>query len=172
MVLTERQHLCSGESMGSKIVETLVGTIVLVVAGFFLTYAYTTSDMEGSSNSYSLLASFDRVDGLAVGSDVRMSGIKIGTVTSQTLNSDTFLAQVEISIDKDIELPDDTSAKVASDGLLGGAYVSLDAGGAMDLLGEGDEIQFTQGSVDIMSLIGQAVFSFTGGGEESGDQTQ
>lgn len=153
--------------MGNKIIETLVGTVVLVVAGFFLAYAYTASNMAGSSDSYTLLASFDRVDGLAVGSDVRMSGIKIGTVTNQTLNADSFLAQVEISIDKGIDLPNDTSAKVSADGLLGGAYVALDAGGSMDFLEAGDEIEFTQGSIDIMSLIGQAIFSFTGSDDEA-----
>lgn len=152
--------------MGSKIVETLVGTVVLVVAGFFLAYAYTTADVGGSSNAYELSASFDRIDGLTVGSDVRMSGIKIGTVTGQTLDRDSFLARVELSIDKGIDLPDDSSAKVATDGLLGGAYVSLDAGGSMDLLVEGDEIEFTQGSIDMMSLIGQAIFSFTGSEEK------
>ncbi len=156
--------------MGNKLIETLVGTVVLVVAGFFLAYAYNAADMSGSSDSYTLSASFDRVDGLAVGSDVRMSGIKIGTVTKQTLNSDSFLAQIEISIDKGIDLPRDSSAKVASDGLLGGAYVALDAGGSMDILEAGDEIEFTQGSVDIMSLIGQAIFSFTGGDDEAEDQ--
>lgn len=153
--------------MGNKIVETLVGTVVLVVAGFFLTYAYTAADMGGSGGSYALNASFDRVDGLAVGSDVRMSGIKIGTVTDQTLDSDSFLAKVEISIDKGIDLPDDTSAKVVSDGLLGGAYVALEAGGSIDLLQAGDKIEFTQGSIDIMSLIGQAIFSMTGGEDEA-----
>lgn len=155
--------------MGNKIVETLVGTAVLVVAGFFLVYAYTTADLAGTSNSYTLSASFSRVDGLAVGSDVRMSGIKIGTVTNQTLNADTFLAEVEVAIDKGIDLPLDTSAKVASDGLLGGAYVALEAGGSMDLLEDGDDIEFTQGSIDIMSLIGQAIFSFTGGDDKKED---
>lgn len=156
-----------GEKMGNRIIETLVGTMVLVVAGFFLAYAYTTADLGGSSDSYNLSASFDRVDGLSVGSDVRMSGIKIGTVTGQTLDPVTFLARVELSIDKSFDLPEDTSAKVASDGLLGGAYVSLEAGGAMDLLSQGDEIEFTQGSVDIMSLIGQAIFSFTGDDDDT-----
>lgn len=153
--------------MGNKIIETLVGTMVLVVAGFFLAYAYSTADVGGPSNSYELSASFDRIDGLTVGSDVRMSGIKIGTVTGQTLDTDSFLARVELSIDRNIDLPDDTSAKVATDGLLGGAYISLDAGGSMDLLVEGDEIEFTQGSIDIMSLIGQAIFSFADDGEKS-----
>lgn len=158
--------------MGNKIIETLVGTAVLVVAGFFLAYAYTTADVGSSSSTYELSAKFDRIDGLTVGSDVRMSGIKIGTVTGQTLDTDTFLARVELSIDKGIELPEDSSAKVASDGLLGGAYVSLDAGGSMDLLEEGGEIEFTQGSIDVMSLIGQAIFSFTGNETSDGEAGQ
>lgn len=148
--------------MGSRIVETLVGTLVLFVGGFFLAYAYTTVGMSGAGSTYGIAASFDRVDGLSVGSDVRMSGIKIGTVTEQILDPETFLARVELSIDKSIDLPEDTSAKVASDGLLGGAYISLEAGGSMDLMAEGDEIEFTQGSIDLMALVGQAIFSFSG----------
>lgn len=153
--------------MGNKIVETLVGTVVLGVAGFFLFYAYTVVDVGAGGKDYPVTATFDRIDGLSVGSEVRMSGIKVGIVSGQTLDTTTYLADVEMRIASDVELPEDTSAKVASDGLLGGAYVSLDAGGSMDMLAAGDKIEFTQGSIDVMALIGQAIFSFSGGAEET-----
>jgi phospholipid/cholesterol/gamma-HCH transport system substrate-binding protein len=150
--------------MQSNLVETLIGTIVVAVAALFLFYGYTTSGMR-SSAGYKVTAEFSGVDGLANGSDVRLSGIKVGTVVSQQLNSETYQAVVTLDLARDVKIPDDTSAKIASDGLLGGSYVSLTPGGSPDYLADGGEIMFTQGSVDLMGLIGQAVFS-TGGGDK------
>jgi len=149
--------------MQSNLVETLIGTIVVVVAALFLFYGYTTSGMR-SSAGYKVTAEFSAVDGLANGSDVRLSGIKIGTVVSQRLNTDTYQAVVTLDLARNVKIPDDTSAKIASDGLLGGSYISLTPGGSLDYLADGSQIMFTQGSVDLMGLIGQAVFS-TGGSE-------
>ncbi|MFQ5533339.1 MAG: outer membrane lipid asymmetry maintenance protein MlaD [Sphingomonadales bacterium] len=146
--------------MGGNPVETIIGAIVLSVAVGFLSFAYTRTDI-GSVNGYHLVAKFDRIDGLAIGSDVRMSGIKIGTIVDQELDNDTFEAVVKLSIDSAIRLPDDTAAKVTSEGLLGGYYMSIEPGGSEDLLESGDEIEFTQGSVDLMGLVGQAIFSAT-----------
>jgi len=145
--------------MGNNIVETLIGTLVLVLAGVFLAYAYSSADLKGTEDGYKVTAQFDRVDGLDIGSDVRLSGIKVGSVTAQSLDADTFLAEIELTINNGFELPDDTSAKITSDGLLGGAYISLEPGGSMDILEDGGEITFTQGSIDLMGLIGQAIFS-------------
>lgn len=153
--------------MGNNIVETLIGTMVLVFAGFFLTYAYQTTDISSGSSGYHVVAQFDRVDGLVVGADVRMSGIKIGTVTEQELDPSTYLANVTLTIEEAIALPDDTSAKISSDGLLGGAYVALEPGGSMDMLSDGGEITFTQGSIDLMGLIGQAIFATGGSGGDN-----
>jgi len=150
--------------MQSNLVETLIGTIVVAVAALFLFYGYTSSGMRGSAG-YKVVAEFSGVGGLANGSDVRLSGIKVGTVVSQRLNAETYQAVVTLDLARDVKIPDDTSAKIASDGLLGGSYVSLTPGGSPDYLTDGGEIMFTQGAVDLMSLIGQAVFSAGDGGE-------
>jgi phospholipid/cholesterol/gamma-HCH transport system substrate-binding protein len=148
--------------MNGNLVETLIGAVVLVVAGFFLFFAYSTADVR-SPDGYPLLAKFDRVDGLSVGSDVRMSGIKIGSVVSQELDKQTFVAVVRMNIDSDVELPTDTSAKIASEGLLGGNYLSLEPGADEAVLESGGEIRYTQGSIDLVSLIGQAIFQSADG---------
>ena len=144
--------------MQHNLVETLVGAFVIAVSAIFLSYGYSVSDMSPKSG-YKLIAEFDRIDGLTVGSDVRMSGIKVGTVIDQELNKQNFYATVTLSINDDIELPDDTSAKITMEGLLGGNYVSLTPGGRFDLLTDGDEISYTQGSVDLIGLVSQAMFS-------------
>lgn len=97
--------------MQHNLVETLVGAFVVAVSAIFLSYGYSVSDMSPKSG-YKLVAEFDRIDGLTVGSDVRMSGIKVGTVIDQELNKKNFYATVTLSINDDIELPDDTSAKI------------------------------------------------------------
>ena len=132
--------------MGGNLVETLIGAVVLVVAA-------------GAVAGYEVIAKFERVDGLAIGSDVRMSGIKIGTVLNQTLDKVDYLAVVRLSVDPAVKLPDDTSAEIVSDGLLGSKYVSLVPGGADEIIEAGGEIKFTQSSVSLEQLIGKLMFS-------------
>ena len=153
--------------MQNSLVETLIGAIVVVVAGVFLFYGYSTAGIH-NTGGYVVSAEFDRVDGLANGSDVRMSGIKVGTVVSQKLDQESYKAVLAIDLDSKVKIPDDSSAKITSESLLGGNYVSITPGGSETPLENGSEIMFTQGSVDLMSLIGQAVFS-TGSGEKKSD---
>ncbi|MHA1523954.1 MAG: outer membrane lipid asymmetry maintenance protein MlaD [Alphaproteobacteria bacterium] len=144
--------------MTSKAIETLTGGAVICIAIIFFVYAYQAVTLKSASGSYTVLAEFGQVNGISTGSDVRLSGIKVGTVVGQKLNPETFQAILTLSIVPTVRLPEDSSAKITSDGLLGGNYVSLQPGGAENLLAEGDAIQYTQSAVDLMSLIGQALF--------------
>lgn len=151
--------------MSGNLVETLIGAVVLVVAGAFLAFAYTRTDV-GAISGYQLVAKFNRIDGLTVGSDVKMSGIKIGTVTSQGLDGETYQAVVKMNIASNYKIPDDSTAVVATESLLGGNYLELQPGGSPDALEPGGEIEHTQGAVDLMGLIGQAIFSAGDSGEK------
>ncbi len=147
--------------MSGNLVESLIGALVLVVAAWFLSFAYDQSSLS-MDGEYTLIAKFDRVDGLNVGSDVRMSGIKIGAVTSQKLDPVTYQAIVEFSVSPDVELPVDTAAAITTASILGGNYLSLLPGGDDEMLVAGDEIEETQDAVDLVGLIGK----FTGGDSE------
>ena len=151
--------------MRQNLVETLIGAVVLAVAAIFLVFAYGRSGVSNVAG-YQLSAKFQRVDGIAVGTPVRMAGIKVGSVTGQRLDPKDYRALVTISVDNALQLPEDSALKVASDGLLGAKYLSLEPGGADQMLKGGQEIKDTQGSVDLMDLIGQAIFSYTGGGKK------
>ena len=154
--------------MQRNVLETIMGAVVLVVAAFFLIFAYTSSDI-ARVQGYALYAKFDRVDGLQDGSDVRLSGIKVGTVIDQTLELETYLAVLTLSIDRRVTVPADTVAKVVSDGLLGGKYLALDPGGDERILKPGEEIQFTQSALNLEDLIGRYIFrSEEEGAEGSG----
>lgn len=152
--------------MNRGLVETLMGAVVLGVAAVFLVFAYSASDI-GKGGGYEVEAQFTTVGALRVGNDVRMSGIKIGTVSDQTLDPETYLATVTISIDPSIQLPRDTSAAIANEGLLGGNFIELVPGGDVDMLEPGERIEFTQDAVDFIQLLSRFMFS-AGDASDSG----
>ena len=153
--------------MKGNVIETIIGAMVLLVASFFVLYAYRVAGVSTSAG-YVIVAQFDRVDGLALGSDVRMAGIKIGTVTDMHLDPESYLAEIEMTISPEVRLYEGTAAKITSAGLLGSQYVSLDPGGGEETIESGGEITDATGSVDLMSLIGRFIFSGDGG--DGGDQ--
>jgi phospholipid/cholesterol/gamma-HCH transport system substrate-binding protein len=144
--------------MRQNVVETILGGVVLVVAAGFLAWAYGRSDA-GDPGGYVLIARFDKADGLDVGSDVRISGIKVGQVQSTALDPQSFRAEVRFSVARGIELPKDTSAAVVSASLLGGKYLALQPGGEDAILKDGEVVSFTQSSVNLEELIGRFIFS-------------
>ncbi len=144
--------------MRRNLIETILGGVVLVVAGLFLAFAYKSTGIHAVSG-YELFAKFDRIDGLKDGGDVRMSGIKVGTVIGQSLDPKTYLAVVRLSVDPSIRLPLDSAAEIVSDGLLGGKYMSLVPGAEEKMIEPGGEIKFTQSPLNLESLISQFMFS-------------
>jgi phospholipid/cholesterol/gamma-HCH transport system substrate-binding protein len=153
--------------MARSIVETVLGALVLLVACGFLFWAYGRSNI-GSPNGYELVARFDRADGIDVGGDVRISGVKVGTVTAKSLDPQTYVAEVRFSVQNGIELPTDSSASVSSASLIGGKYLSIVPGGEDRYLEPGGQITLTQSSVSIEDLIGRYIFSQGGGGAGGG----
>ncbi|HZT87712.1 MAG TPA: outer membrane lipid asymmetry maintenance protein MlaD [Stellaceae bacterium] len=148
--------------MRGNVIETVMGAVVLIVAAVFLWFAYNSSQVREVSG-YDVNATFDRVDGIRDGSDVRISGIKVGSVVSERLDPKTFRATVRMSIDPSIQLPDDTSAEIVSAGLLGDKYMALVPGGSDKNIPPGGEIKVTQSSISLENLIGQMIFSKPGG---------
>ena len=148
--------------MSNKLVETIMGAVVLLITGSFLFFAFSNAGVSGTGGT-TYYAIFDKIDGLAVGGEVKISGIKVGTITGQKLDKETFGAVVEMNIDDSIQLPEDTFAKITSEGLLGGNYLVLDPGGSDVMLEEGDEITETQGAVDFLGILSK--FAGSGDGE-------
>ena len=140
--------------------ELVTGACVLLVAAGFLAYAVANSGRGGASG-YTLHAAFDHIDGMATGSDVRLAGVKIGTVLGTAIDPKTYLADVTLSVRADVKLPTDSSAEITSDGLLGGKYLALAPGGADAMLPAGGTITVTQGSVSLEQLLGKFIFSVT-----------
>ena len=147
--------------MRGNVIETVMGAVVIAVAALFMLFAYKTSQLR-SVSGYEVTADFARVDGIRQGSDVRISGIKIGSVVAEVLDPKTFLANVRMSIDPSVQLPDDTVAEIISAGLLGDKYMSLVPGGSDKVIPPGGKITYTQSSVSLENLIGQMMFSAPG----------
>ncbi len=144
--------------MRRSVLETVTGAAVLLAAAAFVFFAYSTADL-GRGGGYEVTAEFDNIGGLAVGADVRMSGIKVGAVSGQRLDQETFSALVTFSIDPSVKLPTDSSARIASESLLGGKYVQLTPGAEDKTIPAGGRIRFAQSSVSIEDLIGRFIFS-------------
>lgn len=140
--------------------ETLTGAAVLAVALGFLGYAVAHSG-RSSSAGYPVQARFDHIDGLNIGGDVRIAGVKVGTVTDERIDPQTFNALVTMSVRDDIKLPKDTGASITSESLLGGKYISLSPGGDETDLKPGQMITVTQSSVSLEELLGKFIFSVT-----------
>lgn len=132
--------------------ETILGAVVAAVAVGFFVFAAAQAGQSGVRGGYDLIARFQRVDGVNVGSDVRVSGVKVGVVRAVELDPDTYQARLTLSINEGVEVLDESTARIATDGLLGGAYVAIEPAG-MDALQPGGEILYTQGSVDLLTLF-------------------
>ena len=146
--------------------ELWVGAAVLAIAGGFLAWSSAGSGFAAQLGSgYELLAAFPNVDGIEVGTDVRVAGVKVGRVSAVDLNPQTYFAEARLRIPDTIRLPTDSAALIQSDGLLGGSYIELQPGGAPDNLQPGDEIEDVQGAVSLISLMMKFVDAQSSGGE-------
>ena len=143
--------------MGRNIVETIVGALVLVVAGAFVAFAFSKSD-RAAGGGYEVSGRFDRVDGLKRGADVTLSGVKVGSVTDVELDTKTYEAIVRMGVTSNVKLPGDTNAKVVSESLLGGMVVVLEPGGSEPFIPPGGQIAHTQGAVPLSELIAKFMF--------------
>lgn len=161
--------------MKRNIIETVLGAVVLLVAVVFLGFGYSSANV-GNINGYDLTADFTGTGGLSVGDSVQISGVPVGTVTKIALKPDDFRARVTIQVDESLKLPDDTSAFISSESLLGGKYMELQPGASDDLLGKGGHIEYTQAPQNLEQLLGKFIFSMESGkkdgeGEASAAET-
>ncbi len=144
--------------MQRNVIETVMGGVVLLVAAGFVYIAFQSGSV-GNGPGYIVTAEFDNASGLTIGSEVRMSGVKVGTVVSQRLDPKTYFAVVTFSISESIKLPTDTSARILADGLLGNNFVALEPGGEEKTIEPGGKISYTQGSINVVDLLGRFIFS-------------
>ena len=147
--------------MSKKGIETLVGLFVLLglVALTFIALKAANLASFGSRDSYTLMARFDNIGGLKPRAPVRSAGVTVGRVTSIKLDAKTFQGLVTMEVDRDVQFPKDSSAKILTSGLLGDQYIGLEAGGEDKNLAAGDTIKQTQSAVVLESLISQFLFN-------------
>ncbi len=139
--------------MASNLSETLIGAVVVATAVGFLVYAGQVAGVTAGGDSYELQAKFTSVQGLNIGGEVQLAGVRVGTITKLELDTVTYQAVTTFTVRSDIEIPEDSEAKVASEGLLGGNFLELTPGGSDYMLEPGAEVEFTQGSVSLLNLL-------------------
>ena len=147
--------------MNKKPVETIMGIVVLVVATLFMCFAYKVSDLQ-VVKGYEIKARFIKVGGLNTGADVRINGIKVGTVLSQKINPEDYMVDVTMSISPEITLPKDSSIIVAGDGLMGDKFVKIELGHAEEKLKNGDTAINTKEAKSLEDMVGEIIFMVTG----------
>ena len=147
--------------MAQAKLETIVGFLVLLVAGIFFIFAYNISNNTNYSDTYIVTANFQDIDGISKGSEIKLAGINIGKVEKIILNDDTYYASVNLSINKKVELPVDSRAMVSTNGILGGKYIRINPGASDTSLQAGERIKFTQSALNIEDLIGKLMYSLT-----------
>jgi phospholipid/cholesterol/gamma-HCH transport system substrate-binding protein len=150
--------------MERNTLETVLGAVVLLVAGYFLFLVYSQTNVSAEASGYPLELRFDSGGSTGVGTDVRIAGVKVGTVINQRFDPETYQAVVTIEMDDLVKLPKDTSAVVTSDGLLGDNYILLNVGGDTEMLAAGDRIRNVQGAINLADLINKFVVGTDSGG--------
>ncbi len=139
--------------MANNKIEIFVGGVVLAGAIAFGVYASQVAGLSAGGQSYPLTASFRSLEGVGVGTDVRLAGVKVGTVTEVRLNPETYRADTVVAVDLATQIPDDSAIIISSEGLLGGNFVEIVPGGSPFFFETGDEITDTQGAVSLISLL-------------------
>ena len=150
--------------MASNLSETLVGAVVVATAIGFLAYAGQVAGVSSNGDTYELHAKFASAQGLNIGGEVQLAGVRVGTITKLELDTVTYQAVTTFTVRADVEIPEDSEAKVASEGLLGGNFLELTPGGSDYMLETGAEVEFTQGSVSLLNLL--AKFASGSGADE------
>jgi len=148
--------------MGRNAVETILGAMVLAVAGMFVFFAYGTAQVKAVTG-YEISANFFKIGGLTAGSDVRINGIKVGAVKANRLDPKTFDAVVEMSISAAVRVPNNSTASIGSEGIVGGKYIRIEAGNAKDMLKPGGRILKTKDFRSLEDQVGEIIFLATGG---------
>lgn len=148
--------------MHKRPIETIMGIVVLFIAVSFLYFSYAASDLR-VVKGYEVTINFLKVGGLNVGSDVRINGVKVGTVVSQSLDNETYHAVIKVTISPEIKLPVDSIFEVAADGMMGDKFIKIQPGRSKEFLKDGDTAQKTKDFKTIEDLVGELIFSMTGG---------
>ena len=142
--------------MHRNVIETALGAVVLAVALLFFIFAYNNSQVR-IGGGYEVQATFGRVDGLAIGDEVRLGGMKVGAVSNLQLDPDGYAATVTMRLDSDLKLPVDSDVAIHTLGLLGGKYLELQPGGDEQNLEPGGAIAYSQDSVILEELLEKIV---------------
>ena len=145
--------------MRRNMIETIMGAVVLLVAVSFVVLVFQSTGTVGPAQGYTVSAEFDDVSGVGAGTEVRMAGVKVGSVLNQSLDPETYFATLNLQIQDGIQLPADSSIRIIPDGLLGGNFLAIEPGGDEEMIEPGGSIAHTQGVINVVDLLGRFIFS-------------
>lgn len=157
--------------MAGSAAETVIGAVVLIAGGGFLVYAANTVDVSTSGGSGTeIVAEFRKAEGISSGGDVRIAGVKVGTIASMELDPQSYRAVVTMVMRPGIEIPEDSAAKITSASLLGDSFIAIEPGASTYMLENGDAIVYTQGSVNLLDMAGKLIHGSVDDGTQGGSE--
>ena len=139
--------------------ETLIGTLVIIIAILFLSFASKiTNSKQNVAGGYDIVAIFDNIDGINIGSDIKIAGVKVGSVSNIKLN-DNYKAELTLKMPKDLNVPLDSIFKISTSGLIGSKFINVKIGAEEEYFKNGDKADFTESSMDLEDLISRFIFN-------------
>ena len=134
----------------------IIFLVILAVVTFFITSKAKIKKNEEASSTYSVIARFNRTDGLLKGDAVRLAGLTIGTVADTKLDED-FKAVLTLNINNNVHIPEDSSASIVSSAVMGPKYIEIVPGGSEDFLAPNAEFEYTQDAMVIEELVDRII---------------
>lgn len=149
----------------TRIIETLVGIAVISIFIICLVIIYRSANprMDTSRNYYNLRAIFDHADGINLGSEVMISGVKVGSVSAMELDENNYTAIATLTLANKIKVPVDSSAEIVSFSLLGDKYINIVIGSEGEFLKRDEAFEFTQSAISIEQLLSKMLFGLDAG---------
>ena len=144
--------------MQRGIIETILGAVVLTIAFVFGFYIWQSKEGHGQNYDYHINVSFERIDGLTNGADVKIGGVKIGYVHDITVDPEFFDVNLHMRLDSQYRIPADSSASITSDGLLSDKFIALKIGNSKDMIANQGTLDNSETVVAFEELIARALF--------------
>lgn len=147
--------------MKDNIFEAIIGFIVLIFCAFAIYFLNNQNySQKNNSNSIYFLAEFNNTDGIFVGSDVKIAGIKVGSIKSIELNKENYKINLAIQLTEQLQIPTDSSLAVRTGNLTGGKYIEIIIGSDEEYLTSGDYISFTQSSIIFEDILNKFLLQY------------
>ena len=136
--------------MNKKInIEFVLGLIILILSIISIFYYSSKINLLNKNETFQINSSYFDVGNMTIGNDVKINGVKVGEVLNIKLDQVSYMAIITSSIDKSINIPNDSVFKISNNGFIGSSYIEIQLGNSEELLKNND---YSANNIDAVSL--------------------